>query len=256
MSLFSRFRRSDAARVAKAARVPPGLRVYAIGDIHGRDDLFADLLDRIEQDHRSREPARSVVILLGDLVDRGPDSRGVIERAMSLGDRFDSVRWLVGNHEECFLAALKGDVQRVRYFIRIGGDATIRSYWQDDESYGEASYEEVAEKLPLIVPQSHADFLRSGEDMITIGDYVFVHAGVRPGVALDRQSKQDLRWIRDEFLASDDDFGAVIVHGHSISKTVENAGNRIGIDTGAYCYGALTALCLENDRQTVLQSYC
>lgn len=256
MSLFSRFRRSAAERVASPANVPAGIRVYAIGDIHGRDDLFADLLDKIEAHHRSRGPAQSVLILLGDLVDRGPDSRAVVERAMASRDRFDSVRWLIGNHEECFLAALTGDAQRVRYFTRIGGDATIRSYWQDDESYNEASYEEVAEKLPQIVPESHVAFLRAGEDMVRIGGYAFVHAGVRPGVPLDDQRRQDLRWIRDEFLASDDDFGAVVVHGHSISKSVESMRNRIGIDTGAYCYGALTALCLEGEQQIILQSYC
>ena len=256
MSLFSRFRRSAAERVASVARIPAGIRVYAIGDIHGRDDLFADLLDKIEADHRSRAPAQSVLILLGDLIDRGPDSRAVVERAMATRDRFDSVRWLIGNHEECFLAALTGDVQRTRYFSRIGGDATIRSYWLDDESYNDASYEQVAEKLPQIVPEAHVAFLRAGEDMIRIGGYVFVHAGVRPGVSLDDQRKQDLRWIREEFLASDDDFGAVVVHGHSISRTVESMGNRIGIDTGAYCFGALTALSLEEDRQIILQSCC
>lgn len=256
MSFFSRFRRPVAERVARTAVIPPGLRVYAIGDIHGRDDLFADLLNKIEVDHTSRSPAQSVLILLGDLVDRGPNSRAVVERAMASRDRFDEVRLLIGNHEECFLEALTGDVQRVRYFSRIGGDATIRSYWRDEDSYNEASYEDVAEKLPQIVPQSHADFLRSGEDMIRLGDYVFVHAGVRPGVSLDDQRKRDLRWIREEFLASDDDFGAIVVHGHSISKAVEITDNRIGIDTGAYCYDTLTAICLESDRRIILQSYC
>lgn len=256
MSLFSRFRRNVSEGTGRPPRVPAGIRVYAIGDIHGHDDLFADLLGKIEADHRSRDPAQSVVILLGDLVDRGPDSRAVVERALGLKNRFDTVRWLVGNHEECFLAALERDIQRVRYFIRIGGDATIRSYWRDDKSYGEACYEEVAEALPIIVPRSHVEFLKSGEDMIMIGDYIFVHAGVRPGIPLDRQNKQDLRWIREEFLTSDHDYGGVVVHGHSISKTVENLGNRIGIDTGAYCYGVLSALCLEDDRQSILQSCC
>jgi len=256
MSLFSRFRRSTAEGPARPSRVPPGLRVYAIGDIHGHDQLFKELLNKIEAHHQSREPAESIVILLGDLIDRGPDSRAVVERAIGLKDRFDTVRWLVGNHEECFLAALEGDAQRVRYFIRIGGDATIRSYWLDDQSYDEASYEEVGDRLPNIVPESHINFLRAGEDMIRIGDYTFVHAGVRPGVALDHQSKQDLRWIREEFLRSEDDFGTVVVHGHSVSKSVEKHANRIGIDTGAYCYGALTALCLEGESQIILQSYC
>lgn len=254
--MFWKRKSKHVAQTRRSFAVPDGQRVYAIGDIHGRDDLFADLLDKIEADHAARDPAQSVLILLGDLVDRGPDSRRVVERAMTTRNRFDTVRWLIGNHEECFLAALTGDVQRVRYFARIGGDATIRSYWEDDESYNEASYDEVAEKLPQIVPRSHADFLGAGEDMIRIGDYVFVHAGVRPGVPLDGQRPKDLRWIREEFLTSADDFGAMVVHGHSISETVEITGNRIGIDTGAYCSGALTALGLEGDRKIILQSYC
>lgn len=230
----------------KRSRVPAGERVYAIGDIHGRDDLFADLLDRIAADNNARGPARTTLIMLGDLIDRGPDSASVIERAMRLGVPFDDVRLLIGNHEECFLAALTGELKRVRYFIRIGGDATIKSYWRDDVAYASASFDEVAERLPGLVPQSHVDFLGRGDDLIRKGDYVFVHAGVRPGIALDRQRTSDLRWIREEFLDAEDDFGATIVYGHTISEAVDETPHRIGIDTGAYMTGRLTALGLED----------
>ena len=108
-------------------RIPAGQRVYAIGDIHGRDDLFEQLLEKIEADNAQRGKAFTTLVLLGDLVDRGPDSASVIQRAIGLGAPFDRVSLLIGNHEECFLAALTGDLRRVRYFIRIGGDATIRS---------------------------------------------------------------------------------------------------------------------------------
>ncbi|PKP89012.1 MAG: serine/threonine protein phosphatase [Alphaproteobacteria bacterium HGW-Alphaproteobacteria-17] len=235
-------------------RVPTGERVYAIGDIHGRDDLFERLLVKIEADNSARCKAFTTLILLGDLVDRGPSSASVIERALSIGAPFDKVAMLVGNHEECFLAALTGDLKRVRYFIRIGGDATIRSYWGDDVAYAAATFEEVAEQLPAKVPKSHVDFLNRGEDMIRIGDYVFVHAGIRPGIPLHRQKTSDLRWIREEFLESEDSHGGVIVYGHTISENVDEAANRIGIDTGAYLTGRLTALGLEGNERWFLNT--
>lgn len=235
-------------------RVPDGQRVYAIGDIHGRDDLFAQLLTKVEADDAARGKAFTTLILLGDLVDRGPDSASVIERAIGLGAPFDKVVMLIGNHEECFLAALTGELKRVRYFIRIGGDATIRSYWGDDASYAAASFEEVARRLPDVVPRSHVDFLGRGEDMVRIGDYVFVHAGVRPGVPLERQKLSDLRWIREEFIEGEHDHGATIIYGHTISDAVDEASDRIGIDTGAYLTGRLTAIGLEDNKRWFLDT--
>lgn len=236
------------------SRVPVGQRVYAIGDIHGRDDLFAQLLAKIEADNAARGKAFTTLILLGDLVDRGPDSASVIDRAIGLGAPFDNVRLLIGNHEECFLAALIGDLRRVRYFIRIGGDATIRSYWRDDVAYTAASFEEVAARLPTLVPQEHVDFLGRGEDMIRIGDYAFVHAGVRPGVALESQNLSDLRWIREEFIEGRHDHGVTIVYGHTISDEVDEANGRIGIDTGAYLTGRLTCIGIEGSDRWFLDT--
>ncbi len=238
----------------RAACVPPHERVYAIGDVHGRDDLFDALLSKIISDNATRETARTTLILLGDLVDRGPDSASVIDRAIALGEPFDDVRLLIGNHEECFLAALTGDLKRLRYFTRIGGDATIRSYWGDDASYARAGFEEVAERLPKLVPPEHIDFLSRGEDMVEIGDYVFVHAGVRPGVPLHLQQLSDLRWIREDFIERQDDHGATIVYGHTISETVSESWGRIGIDTGAYLTGRLTALGLEGGNRWFLDT--
>jgi serine/threonine protein phosphatase 1 len=232
--------------------IPAGRRVYAIGDIHGRDDLFVEMLDLIRADHAARAPAELTLILLGDLVDRGPDSAQVVERAMRLREEFSDVRLLIGNHEECFLAALTGDVRRVRYFMRIGGDATIRSYWRDDRDFEQASFEDVAERLPALVPADHIDFLGGGEDMIEIGDYAFVHAGVRPGVSLEKQSLSDLRWIRDEFLDDLGDHGKVIVHGHSITSEPDEQVNRIGIDIGAFRSGVLAGIGLEGGKRWFL----
>lgn len=234
--------------------VPEGRRVYAIGDIHGRDDLFAELIDMIRNDNAARPPAEVKLILLGDLVDRGPQSAEVIDRAIALRGEFPDTRLLIGNHEECFLAALTGNVQRLRYFMRIGGEETIRSYWKDDADLGRASFEEVAERLPAMVPAAHLAFLEQGQDVVEIGDYVFVHAGIRPGVPLEKQSLADLRWIREEFLADDRDHGVMIVHGHTIREDIDEWPNRIGIDTGAYRSGILSAIVLEGAGRRYLKT--
>jgi len=255
MGIFSRFRKI-AEKTQRVPILPPGLLLYAIGDIHGRDDLFAQLIERIESDRSERDCDRCVLVLLGDLVDRGPDSDKVVERALSIASNFDTMHHLIGNHEECMLATLSGDVRALRYFSRIGGDATIRSYIRDEAVYGTASFEELAVIFPRSVPQTHIDFLRRGEDMVVYGNYAFVHAGVRPGVPLDSQAPSDLRWIREEFLSATADFGAVVVHGHTISAQVEMLPNRIGIDTGAYCSGALTALGLNGTDRWVVQACC
>ena len=240
--------------VRNSFAIPKGQRVYAIGDIHGRDDLFAELIELIRADNAARGRANVSLILLGDLVDRGPQSAEVVERAINLRAEFDDMRLLIGNHEECFLAALTGDVRRLRYFMRIGGDATVSSYWNDDESLATASFEEVAERLPQLVPAEHVRFLETGEDVIEIGEYVFVHAGIRPGVPMEKQSLVDLRWIRDDFLVDDRDHGVMIVHGHTIRDDVDEWPNRIGIDTGAYRSGVLTAIVLEGDERRYLKT--
>lgn len=253
MKTLLRFlRRSQSNAVLPS--VPDGLLIYAIGDIHGRDDLFADLLERIDVDRRNRAAGEAVLILLGDLVDRGPDSAKVVDRALRLRDGFDRMHHLIGNHEECMLAALDGDVRALRYFVRIGGDATVRSYMQNDRVYDASSFEDLAELFPAIVPSSHVDFLKKGEDLIQYGDYAFVHAGVREAVPLHRQATPDLRWIRGEFLNSKADHGAIIVHGHSISTEVEERSNRIGIDTGAYASGRLTAIGLAGTERWFIET--
>lgn len=240
--------------VRSSFAIPEGQRVYAIGDIHGRDDLFAELLDLIRADNAARGPARVTLILLGDLVDRGPQSAEVVERAIRLRDEFGDLRLLIGNHEECFLSALSGDVRQLRYFMRIGGDATVASYWNSDLKLDEATFEEVAERFPAMVPTAHVNFLTSGEDVVEIGDYAFVHAGIRPGVALEKQIRSDLRWIRGDFLNDKRDHGAMVVHGHSIQEEVDEWPNRIGIDTGAYKSGVLTALAIEGSERRYLKT--
>lgn len=232
------------------AAVPAGERVYAIGDIHGRRDLFDAMIAAIEADDARRGPAQTTVVLLGDLVDRGPDSAGVIDAAREWAQR-RTVRLLVGNHEEMFLDSFD-DVDVLRHFLRYGGRETVLSYPVDRERYRELTLEQLQERMREAVPREHLEFLRAAEDAIVIGDYLFVHAGIRPGVPLDQQKPRDLRWIRERFIAHEGDHGHVVVHGHTITPEVEEMPNRIGIDTGAFMSGRLTALGLEGTERWYL----
>ena len=234
--------------------VPPGRRIYAIGDIHGRADLLEELLAAIERDQAGRRPAETMLVFLGDLVDRGPDSRLVVERLMALGKGPVPARFLMGNHEEVFLRALSGDLRALRFLIRIGGRATVLSYGIALDDYASLDFEALGDRLRELVPQSHVDFLSSFEEWIEVGDYLFVHAGIRPGVDLGAQKGSDLRWIRDDFLDSRDDFGKLVIHGHSITEDVDVQPNRIGIDTGAFESGQLTAIGLEGGERWFLST--
>lgn len=227
------------------ARLPDGLRIYAIGDIHGRLDLLDALMFRIEADERTRGNARTQLVFLGDLIDRGPHSAGVVQRVLEIQQSGRAARFLMGNHEEVFLKALAGSVEALRFFVKIGGRATILSYGFDEEEYSALDYEALLPALIERVPHAHVEFLRSLEDRISVGDYLFVHAGIRPRVPVEEQTGGDLRWIRSEFLDFRGAHGPIVVHGHTITEEVEERPNRIGIDTGAFASGRLTALGLE-----------
>ena len=233
-------------------RVPDGERVYAIGDIHGRIDLLNDILARIDADDAKRPPAQTHLILLGDLLNRGPASAEVIDRLVRLRNAAADVRVLMGNHEEVFLRGLDGNVPALRLLLKIGGAATLLSYGVTQEQYDTCNFSELLAVLDTLVPVSHRRFLAGLEDMIEIGDYLFVHAGIRPGMQFIEQVPADLRWMREPFLSSKADHGKVVVHGHNISIKPEIRANRIGIDTGAYVSGRLTALGLQGTEQWFL----
>ncbi|MCW1403848.1 metallophosphoesterase [Novosphingobium sp. MW5] len=232
--------------------LPAGQRVYAVGDIHGRLDLMVALAEAIEADDRARGQADTTVILLGDLVDRGPDSAGVITAAR-LWAQQRHVRFIAGNHEEMFLDSLD-DVETLRHFIRYGGRETLLSYPIAKSDYLAAEVEDLQVMMRNAVPQEDIDFLSSFEDMIQIGDYTFVHAGVHPEIAMDEQRTSHLRWIREPFLSHAGDLGSVVVHGHSIAEEAQVLANRIGIDTGAYQSGRLTALGLEGSNRWLIET--
>jgi len=233
--------------------IPPGRRIYAIGDIHGRLDLLDRLIAMIDEDDLRRGIAATELIFLGDLVDRGPDSRGVVERLMALAEA-RPVRFLMGNHEEVFLRALEGDLKALRFLIRIGGRETLFSYGISEEEYRNFEYDALMASVRAAVPASHIAFLTRFEHWIEAGDYLFVHAGLRPGVELEEQKTADLRWIRDDFLSHRASFGKMVVHGHSITDDIDERGNRIGIDTGAFASGKLTAIGLESDERWYLST--
>lgn len=237
------------------ASIPAGQRVYAVGDIHGRLDLLDELLARLDADDEARGPAETTLIFLGDLIDRGPQSMQVVKRVMDIKAHHPRTRILLGNHEEVFLQALRGDsVGALRYAIRIGADATIQSYGVTGDEYTKTSMEELFQISKARVPLDHLEFMESFEDMIVIGDYVFVHAGVRPDKPLGQQKIQDLRWIRGDFLDYRGTLEKIVVHGHSIADDVEILPHRIGLDTGAYASGVLTAMGFEGGERWLLQT--
>lgn len=236
-------------------RVPEGMRVYAVGDIHGRNDLLRELHRLIAADAAEAPDRDKTIVYLGDYIDRGLDSRGVID--LLLDDAFPGVAplFLKGNHEDLILRFLD-DVSVGPEWLELGGAATLFSYGvalsgllSDEETLIGAQ-----RRLSEVLPARHLEFLRGLVLYHVAGDYLFVHAGIRPGVALESQSDEDLLWIRDEFLESVEDHGRVVVHGHSVRMAAEYRPNRISIDTGGYATGVLTCLVLDGAERRLLQT--
>jgi serine/threonine protein phosphatase 1 len=245
--MLSMFRRQP------KAELPAGQRFYAVGDVHGRLDLLDDLLDRIHDDDAARAPAETHVLLLGDLIDRGPYSAGVVRRVMGGDDRFASLRALKGNHEASLLSVLEGDTRWLQSWLDYGGRASLRSWGVNDAVLSEDE-EVIVAAAAAAVPPAEQAWLADLPTCHRAGDYLFVHAGVRPGVPIEAQSDQDMLWIRGEFLNDRSDHGVVVVHGHTICRAPETRPNRIGIDTGAYLSGTLTALGIDGTERWFLDT--
>lgn len=228
--------------------------MYAIGDIHGRLDLLTRLHRSIATDAREAGPARNVVIYLGDYIDRGPDSRGVVETLTRQALAGFESRHLRGNHDDWLLRFLEGTSGGMNWMLN-GGDATLESYGVAvDFRHSGGDLEIARQQLHERMPPHHASFFRGLEASHAVGDYFFVHAGIKPGVALEEQEPEDLMWIRGEFLYSRADHGKVVVHGHTPDLDVQMEENRIGIDTAAYATGLLTCLVLEADGRRFLRT--
>ncbi|MFL6763774.1 MAG: metallophosphoesterase family protein [Sphingomicrobium sp.] len=222
-----------------------GYRAYVVGDIHGRLDLLEQLLAKIHSELQRRPARKVVLVFVGDLIDRGPNSAQVIERLRTYRRQGIRTIFLLGNHEEVLLRILGGDVSLITKWRWFGGSQCLESYGVDPEQLGRLPDEEALAVVRAAIPKEHVEFLESFADSCRFGDYLFVHAGVRPGVEIDQQSQSDLRWIREPFLVDETDHGFIVVHGHTISEEVDEHRNRIGIDTGAYRTGVLTALAIE-----------
>lgn len=238
----------------KIPRTPPGRRAYAVGDIHGRVDLLDRMLADLERDIAGRPPADTFVVFLGDLIDRGPRSNDVVECLRLLrSERFQPV-FLLGNHEEVLLRLLGGELGLLVSWLRFGGSECAQSYGLDPNQLIHLPEEKAIDAIRAAVPPTHVEFLKGFIDTFRFGDYLFVHAGIRPGIGLEEQSQRDLRWIRGAFLESDADHGFLVVHGHTVESEVVERVNRIGIDTGAYASGVLTAIGLEDAERWYLST--
>ncbi|MBM7488379.1 serine/threonine protein phosphatase 1 [Bradyrhizobium sp. GM2.2] len=240
MGLSKRFRKNV------KPRLPDGVRIYAIGDVHGRADLLQSLLTVIDADLARSAPERAIQVFLGDYVDRGPDSRAVIDLLIERSKSHETV-CLKGNHEVFLLEVLK-DPARLEEWRRYGGLLTLVSYGINPTMNPTPEQQiELIEGLRQALPREHLSFLQQLRPSFACGDFFFVHAGVKPGVALERQKEEDLLWIREEFLESERRFGKYIVHGHTPVSVPDIRSNRINIDTGAYATGNLTLLTIQGD---------
>lgn len=235
------------------SRAPEGMVIYAVGDIHGRADLLERLLEKLAADRDGLPDHRAALVFLGDYVDRGPESKRVIDLLLGVDRERFEVHALKGNHDQALLDFIR-EPAGAGPWMKHGGVETLASYGvaaprlaNDDEGWATA-----ADELKAAMPPEHLAFLEGLELSASYGDYLFVHAGVRPGVAFERQTEDDLLWIRDDFLDDDRPLEKVVVHGHTPERKVHSDGRRIGIDTGAYATGVLSAVKLIEDRRDLL----
>jgi len=234
-----------------APSVPENTRVYAMGDIHGCASLLDKLHQAIVRDAAGC-PGDISIIYLGDYIDRGPDSKGVIDRLV--GMRGFRVRFLKGNHDAALLDFLKNP-DSYAVWRNYGAPETLLSYGVRPPLYASPQdFKRARDELVAVLPEDHFKFFNELELSVSVGDYFFAHAGARPGTALEEQHEEDLLWIREDFLSSRNDFGKIVVHGHSPQPKAWRHSNRIGVDTGAYATGILSCVVLEGETHRFLQT--
>jgi serine/threonine protein phosphatase 1 len=243
---------------SRSRKVPAGVhgyRAYVVGDVHGRLDLLEDMLAKIHTELQHNPTPQALLVFVGDLIDRGPNSAQVIERLRTYRRLGVRPVFLLGNHEEVLLRILRGEASLIGSWRRFGGTECLASYGVDTAQLERLTDELALDIVSRAIPAEHVDFLESFVDRYRFGDYLFVHAGVRPGVPLDQQRQADLRWIREPFVLDEKtDHGFVVVHGHTISEDVEERFNRIGIDTGAYRSNVLSALVIDGADRWLLDT--
>ena len=233
--------------------LPPGVRIYAVGDIHGHLDLLNALLAQIDDDMSTRPAIRPLSIFLGDYIDRGPSSRETIDRLIEHAEANESV-FLKGNHEQIAISCLR-DRGLFERWMRLGGLETLMSYGiTPGASSDDTQIVRLQAAFHDALPQSHFRFFRDLQSSFACGDYFFAHAGVKPDIPLSRQKESDLLWIRQEFLTSRGDFGKIIIHGHTPAREIEVGPNRVNIDTGAFATGRLTCLVIDESSLSLIDT--
>jgi serine/threonine protein phosphatase 1 len=253
MTILGRLRDRSPKLSAEPARTPEGMRIYAVGDIHGRADLLERLNNQIQQDAAQHAEKALQLIYLGDYVDRGPQSQEVLELLTMQRPKGLTPHFLMGNHEQAMLSFLFDPLPSMQW-LSYGGLATIASYaagaWEVDRN----DLLKTRAALRAAIPMHHRAFLQSLALSLRFGDYLFVHAGIRPDVPIEQQQALDLLWIRDRFLSHTKAHPFVVVHGHHVVETVDVRSNRIGIDTGAYATGCLSCLILDGAERLYLDT--
>lgn len=232
----------------------PEERAYAIGDVHGCLSEMKQLLQRIKAHNDYHDSVRTHIIFLGDLIDRGPDSKGVIEFLMKFPFKFAKPLFIKGNHEEMMVRGLMGEPNLLPDWLEYGGYACAESYGVPQSELRGHDPDILEYKLRSAIPKKHVDFLDSFLDYVQFGEFLFTHAGIQPGIPIENQSGRELRWIRKPFLEHRGDLGVMVVHGHTISDEIEVKNNRIGLDTGAYETGILSAMCVEESNVSFLDN--
>ncbi len=241
----------NGSRSKRRPRLPEDLRIYAIGDIHGRLDLLDETLARIDADLAKAPIGHAIEVYVGDYIDRGPASRQVIDRLIARSRKRSAI-FLKGNHET-YVSEFIDKPSVLTAWQQYGGLETLMSYGLQPPIKADANEQiELAKAFRFMLPGSHKEFFTGMPLCASYGDFFFVHAGVRPRVPLDEQREEDLLWIRDDFLLFEDDFEKVVVHGHTPVREPDIRANRINIDTGAYATGRLTCLMLERDSIEIL----
>ena len=234
------------AKKKRGPALPEGVRIYAVGDVHGRADLLDRILSRIDAHIIARPILRPIHLLVGDYIDRGPYSREALDLLINCSKGREMV-FLRGNHD-VFVEDFLQNPALLREWSKIGGLETLMSYGlQPPINADEAIQKELAQALNATLPKSHRGFLGRLVSSFSCGNYFFAHAGVRPGIPLGKQKEDDLLWIRDDFLLHEEDFGKVVVHGHTPVREIDIRSNRINIDTGAYATGRLSCLIMEGN---------
>jgi len=233
---------------------PEGQRLYAIGDVHGCFAQMVTLLEYIRVDNAQRSKKDCIIVFLGDLIDRGPNSRMVFDYLINKGPDFARVEYLMGNHEEMYLRILRGADELLPRWLKYGGSECIESYGLKPEDYTGHATSVILDIFASEVPQAHIDFVKGFKESFTFGDYFLVHAGVNPQKPIEKQKPEDMRWIREPFLNWKKPLSHRVVHGHTIENNIALHPHRIGVDTGVYESGILSAVRLEDKELGLINS--